>query len=90
MEKNLKSNIILCVRPDMSSSFGVHAKVVPLQGIDKKTGYELIFQIFLMKGLINLAVAGTQEIFKQHLIKKEEQPSFSKRYSAYFGEVTTM
>ena len=37
----------------------------------------------------NLATAGPQEIFKQHLIKKEEQPSFSKRYSAYFGEVTT-
>ena len=41
------------------------------------------------KGLINLAMADPQEIFKQHLIKKEEQPSFSKRYSAYFGEVST-
>ena len=39
------------------------------------------------KGLIKLAVAGPQEFFKQHLIKNEEQSSFSKRYSAYFGEV---
>merc|ERR1712173_496391 len=30
------------------------------------------------KGLINLAMAGPWEIFKQHLIKNEEQPSFSK------------
>ena len=42
------------------------------------------------KGLINLAMAGPQEIFKQHLIKNEEQPSFSKRYSAHFGEVSTI
>ena len=42
------------------------------------------------KGLINLAMVGPQEIFKQHLIKKEEQPFFSKIYSAHFGEVSTM
>jgi len=35
-------------------------------------------------------MAGPQEIFKQHLIKKEEHPSFLKRYSAHFGEVSTM
>ena len=34
-------------------------------------------------------MAGPQEIFKQHLIKNEEQPSFSKRYSAHFGAVST-
>ena len=34
-------------------------------------------------------MAGPQEIFKQHLIKNEEQPSFSKMYSAHFGEVST-
>ena len=44
----------------------------------------------LYKGLITLAVAGTQEICKQDFIKNEEQPSFSKRYSANFGEVSTM
>ena len=43
-----------------------------------------------IKGLINLAMAGHQEIFKQHLIKNEEQPSFLKRYSAIFDEVSTM
>ena len=40
--------------------------------------------------LFNLAVAGTQEIFEQHLVKNEEQLSFSKRYSAHFGEVSSM
>ena len=42
------------------------------------------------KGPINLVVADPQEFFKQHLIKNEEQPSFSKRYSAHFGKVSTM
>jgi len=42
------------------------------------------------KGLINLAVASPQEFFKQHLIKNEEQPFFSNRYSAHFGEVSAM
>ena len=41
------------------------------------------------KVLINLAVSGPQEFFKQHLIKNEEQPSFSKRCSAHFGAVST-
>ena len=43
-----------------------------------------------VKGLINLAMRGLQEIFKQHLIEKEEQPSFLKSYSAHFGEVSTI
>ena len=30
------------------------------------------------KGLINLAMAGPQDIFKQHLIRNEEETSFSK------------
>ena len=42
------------------------------------------------KGLISLAVAGPREIFKKHLIEKEEQPSFSKRNSTHFGEVSTL
>ena len=42
------------------------------------------------KGLINLEMEGPQEISKQHLMKNKEQPSFSKIYSAHFGEVLTM
>ena len=42
------------------------------------------------KGLINVVVAGPQDILKQHLIINEEQPSFSKSYTAHFGEVSTM
>ena len=42
------------------------------------------------KGLISLSVAGPQEIFKKNLIKEDEQPSFSKIYSAHFGEVSTL
>ena len=44
---------------------------------------------FQDKELINLALADPHEIFKQHLIKNEEQSSFWKRYSAHFGEVST-
>ena len=47
-------------------------------------------QIHIRKGLINLAMAGPQEIFEKHLITNEEQPSFSKTYSAHFGGVSTM
>ena len=43
-----------------------------------------------LKGLINLAVAYPWDFLKQHLIKNEEQPSFSKIYAAQFGEVSTM
>jgi len=43
----------------------------------------------IRKGLINLAMAGHQEIFKQHLMKNEEHTSFSKRYSAHFGAIST-
>ena len=42
------------------------------------------------KELANLALADPQEFFKKHLIKNEEQPSFSKIYSAHFDEVSTM
>ena len=42
------------------------------------------------KEVISLAVAGPQEFFKQHLIKNEEQPSFSNRYSTHFGQVSTV
>ena len=41
------------------------------------------------KGLMNLVMANPQEFFKQQLIKNEDQkPSFSKRNSAHFGELT--
>ena len=43
-----------------------------------------------LKEVISLAVAGPQEFFKQHLIKNEEQPSFSNRYSTHFGQVSTV
>jgi hypothetical protein len=43
-----------------------------------------------VKGLINLVVAGPQDFFNQHLSKIEEQPSFSKRYLAHFGEISTL
>ena len=46
--------------------------------------------LYLLKELINLAMAGPQEIFKKHLIKNEEQPFFSKIYSAHFGTVSTL
>ena len=42
------------------------------------------------KGFIHLALADPQEFFKQHLIKKEEQPSYWKIYSVHFGEVSTL
>ena len=42
------------------------------------------------KGLIWLALTDPQEFPLQHLIKKEEQPSYWKRYSVYFGEVSSM
>ena len=42
------------------------------------------------KGIMNLVLANLQEFFKQHLIKNEEQPSFLKKCSAHFGEVSTM
>ena len=41
------------------------------------------------KGVINLAVAGPQEFFKQHLIKNEKQLPLLKRYFAHFGKVST-
>ena len=44
----------------------------------------------LRKGLIYLALADPQEFFQQHLMKNEEQPSFGKRYSMYFGEESAM
>ena len=42
------------------------------------------------KGFIYLALADPQKIFKQHLIKKEEQISYSKIHSVHFGEASTM
>ena len=39
------------------------------------------------KGLINLAVAGLQDNSKQHLIKNEEQPSFSKQLCTFLHEL---
>ena len=44
----------------------------------------------VQKVLINLDIAGPQEIFKQYWIKNKEQPSFSKRYCAHFDKVSTM
>ena len=44
---------------------------------------------FLNKGFVYLALADPQKFFKQHLIKKEEQTSYSKIYSVHFGEVST-
>ena len=41
-------------------------------------------------GLIYLAMADPQKSFKKPLIKNEEQSFFRKRYSAHFGEVSTM
>ena len=35
-------------------------------------------------------LADPQEFFQQHLMKKEEQPSFGKRYSVHFGEESAM
>ena len=55
--------------------------------------HEFFIQIYgtgFYKGLIKVAMAGPQEIFKQHLIKNEEQPSFLKRYSSHFGEISAM
>ena len=54
-----------------------------------REGYlkKMIFDSVASKELINLAVTGP---FKQTLIKNEEQPSFSKRYFAHFGEVSTI
>ena len=37
------------------------------------------------KGLINLAVAGPQEFFKQHLINNEEQQTFYMAGKVYYG-----
>ena len=45
---------------------------------------------YFSKELIYLALADPQEFFKKPLIKNEEQPSFWKRYSAHFGEVSIM
>ena len=42
------------------------------------------------KGLIYLALVDPQEFFQQHLMKKEEQPSFGKRYSVHFGEESAL
>jgi len=42
------------------------------------------------KGPINLALTDLQELFKQHLIKREEQLLYWKIYSTYFGEVATL
>ena len=67
----------------MLDSFTEESKVY------RSTRYVFIFNCD-DKGLIKLAVAGSQEIFKQHLIEKEEQPLFSKIYSAHFGAVSTM
>ena len=53
----------------------------------------VVFEIFKEtpnKGLIYLALADPQESFKKPLFKNEEQPSFWKRYSAHFGEVSTL
>ena len=58
-----------------------------VSGINK---FNLKYQLRCQKGLIKSAVAGPREFFKQHLIKNEEQPFFSKRYSAHFGELSTM
>lgn len=44
----------------------------------------------LIKGLIYLALADPQEFFQQHLMKKEEQPSFGERYSVHFGEESAL
>ena len=44
----------------------------------------------LLKRLIYLWYANPQEVFKQHLIKNEGEPSFAKIYSANFGEVLTL
>ncbi len=44
----------------------------------------------LIKGLIYLALADPQELFQQHLMKNEEQPSFGKRYSVHFGEESAL
>ena len=43
-----------------------------------------------LKGLIYLALSDPQELFQQHLMIKEEQPSFGKRYSVHFGEESAM
>ena len=41
--------------------------------------------VIVHKGCINLVLADPQEFFKQHLIKKEEQTSYSKNVLALFG-----
>ena len=64
----------------------------------KKLGYTFLGQASkgrpvyegLMKGLIYLVLTDPQEFFQQHLIKKEEQPSFEKRYSMHFGEESAL
>ena len=42
------------------------------------------------KGLINLALTDPEDFSKQHLIKREEQPSYWKIGSVYFDEVSTL
>ena len=42
------------------------------------------------KRFIYLALADPQKVFKQHLIKKEEQTSYWKICSVHFDEVSTM
>ena len=42
------------------------------------------------KEFVYLALADPQKFFKQRLIKKEEQISYLKIYSVYFGEVSAM
>ena len=42
------------------------------------------------KGLLWLALTDPQGFFLRHLTKKEQQPSYWKRYSVYFGEVLTI
>ena len=48
------------------------------------------FEKFFYNPPKDLAIADPQDICKQNLIKKEEQPFFSKIYSAHFGEVSTL
>ena len=39
---------------------------------------------------ISIGVLDLALFFKQYLVKKEEQTSYSKRYSVHFGQVSTV